>query len=129
MREWFIKYWLQVMFGAIVTGFSVAYKKYVDKKRAEEKCKRDLEEVRLREFELIKQAMQATLRGQIIQAYNHCLDRGNICRIYEKENAEELYKSYHALGGNGVIDGVYKDLLGMETKGREEQDGRNNDLH
>lgn len=116
MREWLIKYWLQVLFGAIVTGFSVAYKKHMDKKRAKEKHERDLEDTRIHEFELLKQAMQATLRGQIIQAYNHCLDRGNICRIYEKENAEELYESYHALGGNGVIDGIYKDLMGMNTK-------------
>jgi phosphoribosylformylglycinamidine (FGAM) synthase PurS component len=116
MREWLMKYWLQVLFGAVVAGFTALYRKKIDKIKQQKELELKLEQQRAEEFELLKDAIKAVLRGQIVQSYNHCLDRGEVCRIYEKENVEELYNSYHALGGNGVIDGIYKDLMEMKTQ-------------
>lgn len=116
MREWVIKYWLQFLFGIIIAGLTAFYKRKLNEVKERKRCDEELEKQRFEEFNLLKGAMQAVLRGQIIQLYNHCLDRGNTSRIYEKENATELYNSYHALGGNGVIDGIYKDLMNMNTK-------------
>ena len=123
MREWLMKYWLQVIFGAVITLISSQYKKKIKEINELQKLEEVAKKARTEELSILKRSMQAILRGQIIQVYNQCLDRGNICRIYEKENVDELYKSYHALGGNSVIEGVYRALMNMNTKKEEEPNG------
>jgi len=60
----------------------------------------------------IENGMQALLRGQIIQSYNRCKDKG-YCPIYELENVESLNKEYKILGGNGAIKKLVEELRNM----------------
>lgn len=53
--------------------------------------------------------VQALLRAEIIHLYNKYMDRGEM-PIYERENAEELFKQYTNLGGNGVIKELIEKL-------------------
>jgi hypothetical protein len=63
-----------------------------------------------RQFKAIKLGMQASLRDSIITKYDKYMDRKWI-PIYAMDNVEAMYKQYHALGGNGTITDLYKELL------------------
>lgn len=62
--------------------------------------------------DLLKLSIQALLRSQIIDIYNRCKKLG-YCELYEKDNLSNLYKYYHSLGLNGVMDGIYKDVMNL----------------
>ena len=73
----------------------------------------------------LKAGLQALLRDRIIQAYNHYVqDRGWI-PIYAKESIDACYKSYEALGDNGVIDNLMQQINELQNyppKNRGEED-------
>ena len=109
MIDFVAKYWLEVVFGAILAGFGAAYRglsKRVSK--------------RIDEQEAIKLGIQALLRDRIIQAYNHYMDKG-FCPIYARDNMSKLYEQYHNLGGNGTVTGLMDSLMELPTEKREEE--------
>jgi hypothetical protein len=108
MKDWVIKYWLEIAFG-LLTTFVVAGFKQVSKVLKKKVCEQDA----------IKMGVQALLRDRIIQSYNHCMDKGR-CPIYERENIDCLTKEYYNLGGNGVIHGLVEKLLELPTEGRRD---------
>ena len=59
--------------------------------------------------------MAAMLRAQMINEYNKVKDKG-YAPIYAKENFENVYANYHALGANGVMDSIMEDYLEMPTR-------------
>lgn len=78
-----------------------------------------------RENDALKAGLQALLRDRIIQAYNHYVqDRGWI-PIYAKESIDACYRSYEALGDNGVIDNLMQQINELQNyppKNRGEED-------
>ena len=78
-----------------------------------------------KENNALKAGLQALLRDRIIQAYNHYVqDRGWI-PIYAKESIDACYKSYEALGDNGVIDNLMQQINELQNyppKNRGEED-------
>lgn len=63
----------------------------------------------------LKAGLQALLRDRIIQAYNHYVqDRGWI-PIYAKESIDACYRSYEALGDNGVIDNLMQQINELQN--------------
>lgn len=103
MTEFILHYWIEVLFGIIVAGFGVGYRRLVEKMKAGD-----------RKQEAIEKGIQALLRDRIIKAYNHYLEQG-YCPIYGLENVEALYKQYHALGGNGTVTGLIEKLRELPT--------------
>ena len=67
----------------------------------------------------IKKGVQALLRAQMIADYNKYRDMG-YAPIYAKENFENCWKQYHALGVNGVMDGLHSEFLTLPTEARQE---------
>lgn len=63
----------------------------------------------------IEDGIRALLRNDIIKAYNKCQERG-FCPIYEMENIDEMYKQYHALGGNGTITELVERIKEFPTQ-------------
>ena len=109
MMDFIAKYWLEVVFGAILTGFGTAFRglsRRVSK--------------RIEEQEAIKLGMQALLRDRIISAYNHYMDKG-FCPIYARENVRRLYEQYHNLGGNGTVTHLVEELEELPTDKREDE--------
>ena len=68
----------------------------------------------------ISDGLQALLRESIVTAYNKYTEKG-FCPIYAKESLKKAYKSYHALGGNDVAEGLYHQLLAMPSEGKEDK--------
>lgn len=67
------------------------------------------EEIQAQNVEMEKQnkaimlGVQAILRDRLLQGYRHYIDKG-WADYDDRENLENIYKQYHALGANGVMD-------------------------
>lgn len=70
------------------------------------------------EQQALKAGMQAMLRDRLYQLYRYCLRRGG-ASLLERQNFENLYKQYHALGVNGVMDDIRARFLALELKEEE----------
>lgn len=62
------------------------------------------------ETKAIKEGLQALLRCQMINDYNRWDERG-FAPIYARENFENVWKNYHSLGANGVMDGIHEKFM------------------
>lgn len=68
--------------------------------------------------ECIREGVQALLRAQMIQDYNKWINRG-CAPIYARENFENCWEKYHALGANGVMDDLHEKFMELPTKEKE----------
>lgn len=78
-----------------------------------------------KENNALKAGLQALLRDRIIQAYNHYVQDKGWIPIYTKESIDACYKSYEALGDNGVIDNLMQQINELQNyppKDRGEED-------
>lgn len=78
-----------------------------------------------KENNALKAGLQALLRDRIIQAYNHYVQDKGWIPIYAKESIDACYKSYEALGDNGVIDNLMQQINELQNyppKNRGEED-------
>lgn len=62
----------------------------------------------------LREGIQALLRAQMIDDYNKWSERGR-APIYARENFENCWRQYHALGANGVMDDIRKKFLELPT--------------
>lgn len=93
MKDWFIKYWAELACGALVTGFSVMYKR----------------------FTALKSGVRALLRDRIIQSYNYWMDK-KYCPIYARDSICDMFEQYTALKGNHGVSDLMKKLLELPTE-------------
>ncbi len=66
------------------------------------------------EIKSLKLGIQALLRDRLLESYKIYRKRGWIS-IQDKENFNNMYCQYHSLGQNGVMDGVYKEVMDLPT--------------
>lgn len=71
--------------------------------------------------EATQRGIQAMLRAQMISEYNKALDKG-YAPIYAKDNFENAWKNYHALGANGVMDDIHERYMNLPDR-KENQNG------
>lgn len=69
----------------------------------------------------VRLGVQALLRAQMINDYNKWEDRG-YAPIYARQNFENCWAQYHALGANGVMDDLHGKFLALPTE--PQQKGR-----
>ena len=70
-----------------------------------------------RKAEAVRLGVQALLRDRLIWAHDHYMQKG-CYPIYARENVEEMYTRYHALGGNGTVTSLVRELDGLPTDPR-----------
>ncbi|MBQ8072310.1 MAG: hypothetical protein IJ231_00945 [Clostridia bacterium] len=58
--------------------------------------------------------MQAMLRDRLLQAYRHYETKG-WADYDDRENLENIYTQYHALGANGIMDEYRNRFLALPT--------------
>ena len=63
----------------------------------------------------IRRGVQALLRAQLIHDWNYYNEKG-YAPIYARENFENVYQQYHALGANGVMDDLRNKFLALPTE-------------
>lgn len=59
------------------------------------------------ELDLVKEALQATLRNQLTEVYYRSIERGFIYET-DRENFERLNVAYEKLGGNSYIHTIHE---------------------
>lgn len=69
----------------------------------------------------LKKGLQALLRAQMVNDYNKWVSKG-YAPIYARENFENCWKQYEALGENGVMNDIHNKFLALPTS---LQDGGN----
>lgn len=58
----------------------------------------------------MQEGMRALLRQQLIDMHRKYVVEGRPCSVDEHEQAEDVYKAYHALGGNGTGTHLYEEI-------------------
>lgn len=65
--------------------------------------------------ESVRLGVQALLRDRLIHEYNKALDL-KYAPIYAKDNFENMWKQYHNLGQNGVMDEIHSEYMSFPTE-------------
>jgi hypothetical protein len=66
------------------------------------------------QIKAIKLGLQALLRAQLLSDWNKWSEKG-YAPIYARENFENCWVQYHALGANGVMDNIHDKFLLLPT--------------
>ena len=74
----------------------------VEKKKADE------------ESELVKSALRALLRGELMRTHHQAVRDGQASTV-DKEVMERTYQSYHDLGGNGIATNLHDEMMALPT--------------
>ena len=67
------------------------------------------------QIKAVKRGLQALLRAQLVADYNKWEEKG-YAPIYARENFENCWMQYHALGANGVMDDIHDRFLRLPTE-------------
>ena len=67
-----------------------------------------------------EKGLQALLRDRLIYQYEKYTGKG-YAPIYAKENFENLYQQYHALGANGVMDDIRDQFRKLPTRSENDE--------
>lgn len=110
MWEFIAKYWLEVVFGAIVAGLSAAYAQLSKKFKAE----------RAKNL-AIENGLRGILRIQILDTYDKCVADGKKISVSRKDAIGSVYRSYVALcesheDVDDTIKQLYEELVQMPIK-------------
>lgn len=89
---------------AIVAAFGIMLSgRRAEKEKAEE------------ENELVKSALRALLRSELMRTHHQAV-RDGCASTVEKEVMERTYQSYHQLGGNGIATNLHDEMMALPTK-------------
>lgn len=104
MWDFILKYWLEFVFGLIVTGLSAAYAHLAKRFKAEKK-----------KNEAIENGLRGILRIQILDTYDRCVASGNRISVSRKDAVVSIYQSYCALGDSvdDTIKQLYEEIVHM----------------
>lgn len=89
----------------IVVGWAVNGVRNAGKRSREEVRSRDEERDRTR------RVLRLLLRAQLVELHRHYVVEKNPCPEPVKQDVQELYELYHALGGNGSGTHMYQEIL------------------
>lgn len=101
MLEWLAKYWLEALFGLVLTGIGIVQKRL--SKRMKDERDRN---------QAIENGVRDMLRLTILDNYERCKQAG-VISVSRKDAIDSAYNSYHALGGNGTITQVHQEIMAM----------------
>lgn len=97
--------WLCLL--GIPTLIGTATKNYISCKK---KNKKDMN--------ILKTGIQALLRAQMNNDYYRYSTEGSV-PLHVKDNFENLWKHYHELGGNGVMNDIHDKFLELKIRKEE----------
>lgn len=109
------------LIGGAVTVFNVVYSTAMAH-RADKKRQRDVEDMRQNDrTKQIENGLQSLLRAEIIRSHEKYMDK-KYCPVYAREALNRVYESYHALGGNGTMTELYKQVMALPTDKEDEHE-------
>lgn len=66
--------------------------------------------------EALERGVQAMLRSQMINYYNKWFVDKGYAPIWVKDNFENVWTQYEALGENGVMDKIHEEFMSLPTE-------------
>ena len=72
-----------------------------------------------RKTESVQLGVQALLRDRLYYTYTKYEEKG-YAPLYARENFENMYKQYHILGANGVMDDIYRKFMALPLEKESE---------
>ena len=72
-----------------------------------------------KETKAIARGVQALLRAQLRHEYDRCNSQG-YAMMGERDDFENCWVQYHALGANGVMDDIPKKFLALPIRGEND---------
>lgn len=108
MPEWITKYWVEWLFGLVIAGLTWAVRRMgarIHKAQDENQALRD--------------GMKSLLRAQIIENCERA-GRDGWCGPRMRDTINDLYASYHALGGNGTVTSVVEQTMRLPAVAQHE---------
>ena len=70
----------------------------------------------VRQLAALKNGMQDLLRAQLINIHSSTVAMGLPVPVDMKEEADRVYTSYHALGGNGTGTRLHDEIMSAHVK-------------
>ncbi len=112
MPEWIVKYWVEWLFGLVIALLTAGYRhlsKRLQHERAAaaEKARRDEAEINA-----LKNGMRSLLRSQIISKCERATN-DQYCGAQLRDTINDLYASYHELGGNGTVTSIVQQTMAL----------------
>ncbi len=71
--------------------------------------------LQIRQNRAVRDGLQAILRDRLLQSFRRYEDQG-WADSDDRQNWENMYLQYHALGGNGVIDDIRHKLFALPIR-------------
>lgn len=68
-----------------------------------------------KENELVKSALRALLRSELMRTHHQAVREGYATTV-DKEVMERTYQSYHRLGGNGIATNLHDEMMALPTR-------------
>lgn len=68
-----------------------------------------------KENELVKSALRALLRSELMRTHHQAVLDGYATTV-DKEVMERTYQSYHRLGGNGIATNLHDEMMSLPTR-------------
>ena len=99
-----MNYWMEWLLGCIAALLTFGYRQLSARLKAANA-----------ENEALKCGMRALLRNCIIRDYNRYMEK-ECWPIYARDAMWYMHKQYSALGGNGMIADLMKDLNSLPTE-------------
>ena len=104
MPDFITEYWVEWIFGVIAAMLVAGYRSL--KKRIDSE---------ISERQAIKNGVRSFLRRQIIMDCEAAIQKG-YASTEVKDMIDDMYHSYHALGGNGVVTNLKDQMMNLPTK-------------
>ena len=107
MLEFITRYWLEALFGLILTGLSFLVRRLF----------REAKTARHASI-AVQTGIRCMLRDRIIHSYEDYIRLG-YCPLSVRENTGEMHAAYKALGGNGAVDHIVTEMNELPTIKKE----------
>lgn len=85
-----------------------------ERRAASEQRSRELHDEDVRRQEALERGVQALLRDRLIEIHDEYCPKNEI-PLHVKDNFDNLYQQYHALGKNGVMDSFHEEVMDLPT--------------
>jgi hypothetical protein len=107
LLDFISRYWLEALFGLILTGLSFLVRRLIQEAKTTRKA-----------TSAVQTGIRCMLRDRIIHSYEDYIRQG-YCPLAVRENTEEMHAAYKALGGNGAIDHIVTEMNELPTVRKE----------
>ena len=101
MQQFIKQYWLEVLFGTVLSGLSLMVRSLWGRFKKEQQAREAREGEDRTQQKLLREAVLAILHDRLYSLARYYIAQEWIT-IQDLDNLEYLYKAYHSLGGNGT---------------------------